>query len=87
MTKKEMEQKISILERRIDFLLLQLKIINQEANKYAMQDNDEATISNGCISYHSKPDKIKDNLKFIEKYNESYNFYNELMNIKEYNLD
>ena len=38
----------------------------------------------GAIQYHTEADTIKSKIKFIEEYNQKYNFYNKTMNIKDY---
>lgn len=77
MTKKD-------LERRNKFLLLQLKIVNELVKDFFDMPNDERIQTIGSIEYYTTPEHIKANIKFIEDYNESYNFYNKLMDIKEY---
>lgn len=78
MTKKD-------LERRNDYLLLQLKIINQLINdKEQYRNDDRASEIRGAIRYITSPDAIKDNIEFIEKYDEKYNFYNKTMTIEDY---
>lgn len=77
MTKKD-------LERRNQFLLLQLKIINGLAEECNEKTKNEMNRILGAISYYSDSETIKENMKFIEEYNETYNFYHKTMNIKDY---
>lgn len=77
MTKKD-------LERRNKFLLLQLKLINELAENFTDMSHDEQMDAIGVIRCYTNPENIKNYIKFIEDYDESYNFYNKLMNIREY---
>lgn len=78
MTKKE-------LERRNDYLLLQLKMIHRIATECENETKlIEIAKAIGNIEHYSKAETIKDNLKFIEEYDKNYNFYNKTMDIKEY---
>lgn len=77
MTKKD-------LEKRNKFLLLQLKKVNELVKDFFYMPDDERIQTIGSIEYYTTPETIKDNIKFIEDYNESYNFYNKLMDVKEY---
>lgn len=78
MTKKD-------LERRNDFLLLQLKIINELINdKEIYHDSIRASDIRGSIKYITKPDTIKDCISFIENHDLTYNAYNEDMTIEDY---
>ena len=78
MTKKD-------LERRNDFLLLQLKIINELINdKELYRNNYRASEIRGSIRYITSPDAVKDRINFIEKHNLTYNAYNEDMTIDNY---
>lgn len=77
MTKKD-------LERRNQFLLLQLKIINELAEECTGKDRDEIFENLGAIMYYTSPEALKELINFIEKYNEPYNYFNKTMNIKEY---
>ena len=71
------------LERRYEYLLLQLKVINQLAEEQNLSDK-EIWEHLGAITYYSRAKTIKKNLQFIEDYNESYNFFNKTMNIDDY---
>lgn len=77
MTKKD-------LERRNQFLLLQLKIIHKMLNEVDYQNEQELMQTIGAIEYYSDSETIKENMKFIEEHNETYNFYRKTMNIKDY---
>ncbi len=77
MTKKD-------LERRNKFLLLQLKIVNELVKDVIDMSDDERMQAIGAIEYYTTPENIKANIKFIEDYDKSYNFYNKLMDIREY---
>lgn len=77
MTKKD-------LERRNQFLLLQLKIINELTEECIGKSRDEIFEFLGSIAHYASPETIKKDINFIETYNESYNFFNKTMNIKEY---
>ena len=78
MTKKD-------LERRNDFLLLQLKIINELINdKELYHNNIKASEIRGSIKYLTRPDTIKDRISFIENHDLTYNNYNEDMTIDDY---
>ena len=78
MTKKD-------LERRNDFLLLQLKIINELINDKELYHNDiKASEIRGSIKYLTRPDTIKDRISFIENHDLTYNNYNEDMTIDDY---
>lgn len=78
MTKKD-------LERRCDFLLLQLKIINELINdKELYRNEDRASEIRGAIKYITSPDAIKDCISFIERHDLTYNAYNEDMTIDDY---
>ena len=77
MTKKD-------LERRNKFLLLQLKIVNELVKDFFDMPDDERIQAIGTIKHYTTPENIKTNIKFIEDYNESYNFFNKLMDVKEY---
>lgn len=77
MTKKD-------LERRNKFLLLQIKIVNEMLKDFIEKSEDEQMQAIGAMEYYTAPENIKANIKFIEEYNEDYNFYNKLMDIKEY---
>lgn len=76
MTKKD-------LERRNNYLLLQLKIIN-ELLKLKGKSRDEIFECIGAADYLSSAKTIKNNISFIEEYDETYNFYNKTMNIDDY---
>lgn len=71
------------LERRYEYLLLQLKVINQLAEEQNLSDK-EIWENLGAITYYSRAKNIKENLQFIEDFNESYNFFNKTMNIDDY---
>lgn len=78
MTKKQ-------LERRNDYLLLQLKIINQLVIEAVENgDKDELVKALGAIQYYTEPTTVKHNIQFIEEYDERYNFYNVTTHINEY---
>ena len=77
MTKKD-------LERKNKFLLLQLKIVNELVKDFIDMSDDEQMQAIGAIKYYTTPENIKTKIKFIEKHDESYKFYNELMDIREY---
>ena len=77
MTKKD-------LERRNEFLLLQLKIIYKTAMDTFGKSNDEIAKALGHIEYYSSAEAIKGNIEFIEEHNKKYNFFHETMDIKEY---
>lgn len=71
------------LERRYEYLLLQLKVINQLAEEQNLSDK-KMWENLGAITYYSRAKNIKENLQFIEDFNESYNFFNKTMNIDDY---
>lgn len=71
------------LQRRYEYLLLQLKVINQLANTDDLSDDNMARTL-GAINFCSEPTTIKDNIAFIEDYDKKYNFYHKTMNIDEY---
>lgn len=76
MTKKD-------LERRYNYLLLQLKKINQittEMFEYKYEIGEAI----GAISYYSNKEKLKSNIDFIETYEKKYNFYDETMSADDY---
>lgn len=77
MTKKD-------LERKNKFLLLQLKIVNELVKDFIDMSADEQMQTIVAIEYYTTPENIKTKIKFIEKHDESYNFYNKLMDIREY---
>ena len=64
--------------------MLQLKIINGLVKDFINMPDDERMQTIGAIEYYTTPENIKSDIKFIETYNESYNFYNTLMDVKEY---
>lgn len=68
------------LERRYNFLLLQLKIIHEtiDMNTLTYENMVERL---GAIAHYSDPQIIKDKIHYIETFNKKYNFYNETMNI------
>ena len=71
------------LERRYNYLLLQLKIINQIATEMPI-DKYEIAEAKAAIIYYSKKEIIKSNIDFIETYEEKYNFYNKTMSADDY---
>ena len=75
--------KKSDLERRYHYLLLQMKIINElVATKY--QNTEELCSMLGAIEYHSDKETINKHIKFIEGYNEKYNFFKKTMSAQDY---
>ena len=76
MTKKD-------LERRYNYLLLQLKKINQITTEI-FEDKYAIGEAIGDISYYSDKEKIKSNIDFIETYEKKYNFYDETMSADDY---
>ena len=77
MTKKD-------LERRNKFLLLQIKIIKELLEDYTYKTEEEQMRALGAIYYYTDPRNIKKAIETIEDFDETYNFYNKTMNIKEY---
>ena len=77
MTKKD-------LERRNKFLLLQIKIIRELLSDTEGMERDELFRRIGNADYYTDPEKIKENLRFIEERDLEYNFYRKLMNVNEY---
>lgn len=77
MTKKE-------LEKRNNFLLLQLKIISEIANSKDILKEENTMKFIGKISYYSSAESIKEAIDFMEEYNKEYNFLNKDMNINDY---
>lgn len=77
MTKKD-------LERRNKFLLLQIKIIKELLEDYTDKTEEEQMRALGAIDYYTDPRNIKKAIETIEDFDETYNFYNKTMNIKEY---
>lgn len=75
MTKKD-------LERRNKYLLLQLKMIYNLANLH--HNGDELQKAIGSIIFHSSHKTIKENLRFIEKYDEQFNFFDKEEDISDY---
>ena len=77
MTKKD-------LERRNDFLLLQLKIISELVNDDARYEGDKIHEIIGNIMAITDPENIKDNIHFIESFDKQYNFYREELDLNGY---
>ena len=77
MTKKD-------LERRNDFLLLQLKIINGLVNEEGRYDEYRIYEIIGTIMAITDADYINENIRFIERFNEPYNCGYKDMNIDDY---
>lgn len=77
MTKKD-------LERRNEYLLLQLKNVNETLNNLDFCDMHIAMRSIGFLLNISDSETIKNRLEFIEEYNQSYNFYDKDKNINDY---
>ena len=67
------------LVREVKFLRLQLKIINDLVKETSTNDYAGQL---GSIEYYSTLDNINDNLSFIERYDEKYNFYNDTESIE-----
>jgi hypothetical protein len=80
MTKKD-------LERRNDFLLLQLKEINEIVKGINWTDETDVARRIGSIKCICDIEEIRYNLKFIEKHDKEYNLYNKTMNINDYLID
>lgn len=80
LTKKE-------LERRYNYLLLQMKIINELMESDEIIKDERKRMEHiGAVCYYTRANTIKENLELIEEFNEEYNFYNKTMNIKEYDF-
>lgn len=80
MTKKD-------LERRNKFLLLQLKIISETIEEIfteGLHDRENTAGKLGEIRFHAGAKHIKDEIKFIEHFNEEYNFHSPTMDVNEY---
>lgn len=78
MTKKD-------LERRNKFLLLQIKIIKELISDIDTTMEEEKLYKRlGAADWHTSPENIKQCIKYIEKNDWEYNFYNDTMDIKEY---
>lgn len=71
------------LKRRNRYLLLQLRLIH-ELVKDAPTDTDELWKMIGRIQYHSAPETVKNNIKFIEENDKEYNFYEKDKDISKY---
>lgn len=74
MTKKE-------LERRYHFLLMKMKVINEITKEMTSENFAKKA---GEILFHSDREDIAKMIKFIEEYNENYNFYNKTQSINDY---
>lgn len=74
MTKKD-------LERRNNFLLLQLKIINEIVTT---ADQNNAFYVMGRMEAITDPATIRSKLRFIEETDSQYNFYTKDMDIENY---
>lgn len=72
------------LERRNKYLLLQLKMIHD----LVIQDTSilrEKMFENiGHIQYLSSTENIKENLRFIERYDKQFDFFNKEEDINDY---
>lgn len=72
------------LERRNDFLLLQLKIISRLVNDDTRYEGDRIHEIIGNIMAITDPENIKDNIHFIEKFDKKYNFYDEDITVDDF---
>lgn len=77
MTKKD-------LERRYNYLLLQIKIINEQTQDIVGFTEDDLFIKLAKIKCFSSSENIKNQLEFIESSNTSYNFFKKDMTVDEY---
>lgn len=72
------------LERRNKYLLLQLKMIHDLVKQDPSILRKELFENIGTIQYLSSAKSIKENLEFIEKYDEQFNFYDKGEDISDY---
>lgn len=84
MTKKDLEMTVKNLERKNEFLLLQLKIIHGLLADTYGKSNETKIRHIAKAEYISEAEAIKEELEYIEKYNLKYNFYNKEMDINDY---